>query len=205
MKTNCEVFYVMREKLTVYAEAFSNIKQRHCTEVCEVCRGSLMRRFSDNDIAKIYFMGKKEGDYYYDVLLLVHIVSPRFLEILNNEKVTGFRSQDIEFSGWYDRTTRKPLNIDGSVYKEIVITGKGGYLLDLQGNDVPRCPKCGKLETFGICAYHGFTTDYWDGSDMFILKNWPGVLIVTEKVKKAVEKNKLKNIKFIKLSEYRFL
>ena len=204
MRIDNEQFYLLDDRRTVYAEAFSDMKKEHCTDVCDVCKGVLARRFSDNDISNVYFIGKKEGDYYYDLFLRVHIVSPRFLEILNNEKVTGFRVQDIEFSGWYDRTTKKPLNIDGSVYKEIVITGKGGYLLDLYGNDIPRCPKCGKIERFGIYAYHGFTTDYWDGSDMFFLKNWPGVLIVTEKVKKVVEKNKLKNIKFTKLSEFRF-
>ena len=205
MRIDNEQFYLLGDRRTVYAEAFSDMKQKHCMDVCDVCKSCLARRFSDNDASKVYFVGKKEGDYYKDLFLRVHIVSQRFLEILNNEKVTGFRSQDIEFSGWYDRTTKKPLSMDGSLYKEIVITGKGGYLLDLHGNDIPRCPKCGKIERFGIYAYQGFTTDYWDGSDMFFLKNWPGVLIVTEKVKKAVEKNKLKNIKFTKLSEFRFI
>ena len=66
------------------------------------------------------------------------------------------------------------------------------------------CEKCGKIEYFGLYSYKGFSTDDWDGSDMFFLKNWPGVLLVTTKVKKVITKNKFKNIRFEPLKEFQF-
>lgn len=44
----------------------------------------------------------------------------------------------------------------------------------------------------------------WDSSDLFYFENWQGVIIVNEKVKEIIEKNKLKNIEFKKLSEFKF-
>lgn len=194
-------FFVMRIK-------FSNFADLHCpkqlitTEICSECGGITTNRV--NDIVKTAFIGKKEGDYYYDPLLIVHLVSPALLDILKSNSITGFYDQETEFVEWTDRTTGKDLNIDGSKYREIVITGRGGYLTDLSSNRVPHCPKCGKIERFGIYAYDGFSTDAWDGSDMFYLSNWPGVIIVTPKVKKLITKNKFKNISFVPLNEYKF-
>lgn len=39
---------------------------------------------------------------------------------------------------------------------------------------------------------------------MFYFKNWIGVIIVTEKVKQLLEKNKMKNVIFEKLDEFTF-
>lgn len=74
MRIENEQFYLLNDKDAVYAEAFSDMKQKHCTDVCDVCKSPLARRFSDSDVSKVYFIGKKEGDYYKDLFLRVHIV-----------------------------------------------------------------------------------------------------------------------------------
>ena len=140
--------------------------------------------------------------FRYDSLFITHLVSPQLLNALQEAGITGYYDQKTDFIEWTDRTTGKNLDIDGSKYREIVITGRGGYLTDLEGNRIPYCEKCGKIERFGLYSYKGFSTDDWDGSDMFFLKNWPGVLLVTTKVKKVITKNKFKNIRFEPLKEF---
>ena len=195
-------FYLMCEKSTNYALLSCPYSQPYKEEVCPLCGGIYMARIKP--IIQTRFVGKKEADYFYDPSFIAHLVSPELLQVLKESDITGFYDQETDFVEWTDRTTGKKLDIDGSKYREIVITGRGGYLTDLEGNRIPHCEKCGKIESFGIYAYNGFSTDYWDGSDMFFLENWPGVLIVTSKVKKILSKFKFKNVSFELLNEYRF-
>ena len=44
----------------------------------------------------------------------------------------------------------------------------------------------------------------WDGSDIFYFKDWKGLIVVTEKVKYLLEKNKMKNVAFANLEEFAF-
>ena len=199
---NNTVFYLMSEKLSNYAMLSCPGSQPHNTDVCPVCGGIYTSRI--NPIIQTCFEGKKEADYFYDSLFITHLVSPQLLNALQEAGITGYYDQKTDFIEWTDRTTGKKLDIDGSKYREIVITGRGGYLTDLEGNRIPYCEKCGKIEYFGLYSYKGFSTDDWDGSDMFFLKNWPGVLLVTTKVKKVITKNKFKNIRFEPLKEFQF-
>lgn len=199
---NNDDFYVMRIKFSNYADLECPYSQPYKKEVCSTCGGIYTTRI--NPIIQTKFVGKKEADYYYDSSFITHLVSPKLLQALKEANITGYYDQETDFIDWTDRSTGKSMQIDGSKYREIVITGRGGYLTDLEGKPIPHCEKCGKIESFGIYAYSGFSTDAWDGNDMFFLKNWPGVLIVTSKVKKLLSKLKFKNIAFEPLNEYRF-
>ena len=196
------MFFVMSVRFTNYAELICPFSQPHTKKVCYKCGGICTTRI--NPIIQTHFIGKKEADYFYDSSFITHLVSPSLLQTLHDSDITGFYDQETHFIDWTDRTTGKKLDIDGSKYREIVITGRGGFLTDLEGNRIPHCEECGKIEYFGLYAYKGFSTDAWDGSDMFFLENWPGVLLVTEKVKEIITKNKFKNVRFVPLSEFQF-
>ena len=199
---NNHVFYIMSEKYTNYAVLECPYSQPYSKDICSIC-GSIST-IRTNPIIQTRFFGKKEADYFYDSSFITHLVSPELLRTLKEAGITGFYDQKTDFIDWIDRSTGKTLNIDGSKYREIIITGRGGYLTDLDGNRIPYCEKCGKIDSFGIHAYKGFSTDDWDGNDMFFLKNWPGRLLVTEKVKKIITKNRFKNVNFELLKDYTF-
>ena len=91
-------------------------------------------------------------------------------------------------------------------FKELVIMGKGGFLCDKNGEIVEKCNTCNVFDydKAGDMQGFGVNIEEWDGSDMFFFDNWPGVIIVTEKVKNLIEEKKLKNIIFTNLKEFTF-
>lgn len=121
-------FYVINEKYTGYAEAIRDENQM-IVKKCSTCGSVLSNR--KNDIFKVHFQGKREGDYYYAPIC--NIVSNRFLSLLKSENITGFTEKNIECSGWYDSLGNK-IQIDSSKYKELVITERAGYLTKKMAN-----------------------------------------------------------------------
>lgn len=192
-------FYVINEKYTGYAEAIRDENQM-IVKKCSICGSIFSNR--KNDKFRVHFQGKREGDYYYAPIC--NIVSQKFLSLLKSENITGFIEKDIECSGWYD-TLGNILQIDFSKYKELEVTGKAGYLKNINGKQVIKCIKCNSVDWKHLHEVNGLLVDLsWDRSDLFYFENWQGVIITTKKVKELVEKNKLKNIEFEKLSEFKF-
>lgn len=48
---------------------------------------------------------------------------------------------------------------------------------------------------------NGLQVTDWDGSDIFSFSNWIGVMICSEKLKEACEKEKIKGIRFIPIEK----
>lgn len=91
------------------------------------------------------------------------------------------------------------------VYKELIVTGRCGSLKTRKGMEIPKCPKCGALRRDYLKKEKGFMVDEeWDGSDIFYFRDWKGLIVVTEKVKCLLEKNKMKNVAFVNLEEFTF-
>lgn len=197
-------FYILKE-CSNFAYVYScNDKPDFRTHICPVC-GGIDTRLPEDTVMKIRLVGKREGDYYKDCGVTAEsIVSPRFVEVLKGIGATGWYDAPIEFTGWFDRTTKKRVDRDGSMLRRFIVTGKSGWLAALSGEELDQCEQCGRTSIFGIYSYKGFTTSGWDGSDIFCMSNWPGVVIVSERVKKALVRSKLKNIRFDRLSEFVF-
>ena len=200
-------FYVLREKHGNYAKAISNETDEFFKHIkkCPMC-GAIAER--PNVKHRMYFVGKKEGDYYFTTSC--HVASSKLVQVLYNHEVSGFEAKKIECTGWYDGKGNL-LDKDASGYKELVITGRAGYLQTRRGAEVPRCQKCGCFlgglkSTKELLREGGFeVNDEWDGGDMFHYKNWKGAIIVTERVKQLLEDNKIKNVILTKLDEFKMV
>lgn len=148
--------------------------------------------------------GRKQGDFYRAPGC--YIGNSKFRNMLEKYKITGYRIQDLIIERWEDQRGNT-INVDSSDLKEIEILGKCGWYMDRNGNDIERCLKCGQVglkvqnELVGL----GIKEDTWDGSDIFSFSNWLAVMICTERLKEACEKEKIKNIKFIPLEEFTFV
>ena len=195
-------FYVMRTNYMGYAEVFIENDQT-VWEKCPMCSSIFEER--KHEILKLHFLGKREGDSFLHVGgCACHVVSLKLLKLLSENEISGFLQNEIECTGWYDKNG-KLLDKNCSKYKELIVTGRAGYLKNRNGKEIPKCPRCGAKNILKAKKEKGFIIDEgWDGSDMFYFKNWIGVIIVTEKVKQLLEKNKMKNVIFEKLDEFTF-
>lgn len=190
-------FYIMRETYTNYADAVQE-EQPSIVEECPVCGAISDKRIDEK--YKVHFEGKKVGDYYFAPIC--SIVSKRMLQILKDNEITGFEEREIECTGWYDRKGNA-LPIDFSDFMELKVVGRAGRVLNLDGKELKHCPKCNAIKVKTFRETEGLSVgDDWDGSDIFYFTNWRGVMIVTQKVKDLLESNKMKNVDFIRLSEY---
>lgn len=189
-------FYILSKTYTNYAIAVQE-EQPFIVEECPVCGAIFDKRIEEK--YKMHFEGKKVGDYYFAPIC--NIVSEKMLQLLKDNEITGFREKEIECTGWYDRHGNK-LDMDFE-YVELEVTGRGGDLLDIDGEKVKKCPECNNLDWDSLEEVEGLSIgEEWDGSDIFYFDDWKGAVIVTQRVKELLESEGMKNIDFTKLSEY---
>lgn len=183
-----------------YAEAYymSETAEKKICEECEcVCSKKRIGPYHTK------LKGKKQGDFYHAPGC--YIGNSKFREMLVKYNITGYEIADIVVDGWYDQRDNL-IDVDSSDLKEIRILGKSGWFMDKDGNDIKRCDKCGIIDFEIEDEVNGISVqeDTWDGSDIFSFSNWLGVMICTERLKEACEKEKIKNIRFIPLEEFTF-
>ena len=196
MQTN---FYLMATKSSNYFYAMVEEGQTIDKE-CPMC-GSV-REERKYEKYKMRFKGKMEGDYIFSPYC--DIVSLRMIKWLYDNKISGFIENDIICTEWRDRAG-KLIENDSSQYRELIVTGTAGCLKTKSGEEIPKCPKCGALRRSYLKKEKGFMVDdEWDGSDLFHFEDWKGLIVVTEKVKALMIKNKMKNVAFEKLDEFTF-
>ncbi len=72
----------------------------------------------------------------------------------------------------------------------------------LNGEEFEACSTCGNIieDISGIVGV-SFDISKWDGSDIFLIDNFEGIPVVTQKVKDLLEKNKIKNVSFTNMKE----
>ncbi|MDR0404274.1 MAG: hypothetical protein LBH37_00460 [Oscillospiraceae bacterium] len=170
---------------------------------CKSCKA--IRVKCKNDIKSISFIGKRVADYHSGGLNHWNIISEKFQNLLLNSDITGYELKEIEFYGWYDKREKR-VDIDGSEYKQLITTGKCGDLRFKSGRFIKKCKLCNGIDhddaqtEIGL----GFDLKDWSGHDMCLYNNWSGNIIVTQKVKDLIEKNKIRNVDFELLSEFDF-
>ena len=174
-----------------YARAKGRIGkyERHPCEVCEA------NHIIELENTRVEIHGKKHADYYW--IPGRHIISPAFQQLLEENKVSGYHLQDIQLVDCDD------FSQEG--LKEMVVTGRSGYLKDINGNYYKRCPKCDAIDYDCRDGTIGTLIDEWDGSDMFYSENLPGFLFVTEDLMNLIKKNKITNAFFKPVEEIKWV
>ena len=136
------------------------------------------------------------GKRYYDILhigyVTLFLVSDRFLEVLETNHFTGWKSYPVRL---FEKNGTEVFGYNG-----FSVTGKAGKI-DWEKSEVVQIP--GPIdETVTYPYYKGALIDMseWDGSDIFMPSNsWRK--FITEPVYKALKKAKMTNIKFEKATE----
>lgn len=200
MNKSSKKFYILDETYTSFAEIVP-LDYESITTECSKCGTLFSERKSE---LQVKIVGKKIGDYYH----LVHekVISNKLSEILDANSFTGYITNHIELLGFFDSRGNSLPN-SGFFLKELVITGRCGLLRYSNGKLIKGCSQCGIVPVDTLMDVVGISVseEEWDGSDMFYFKNWVnGLIIVTERLKKEIEKSNLKNITFTEITEFKF-
>ncbi len=159
-------------------------------KICEECGGVWITLLENICVS---FRGSRKGNYYE---IPEHfMIDSKLKGVLEKEQITGYELKDINFVGSYG------FRDDG--IQEMVITGRAGHLQKLNREEFEACSTCGRItEDIDELDGVGFDINKWDGSDFFLVDNFTGIPVVTQKVKDIFEKNKIKNIKFTNIKEF---
>lgn len=180
-------FYFLQEDYAKRFAGANNKTTEYRREVCEKCGGV---KIVYDKALKIEIEGRKKGNYY---CARGHFfIDSKLEEVLVENKITGFYTKEIEGD-------------NAENIKEMVIVGSGGFLRNKKGRMLKKCENCNKVaekydELIGIVVLE----EDWDGTDIFLIENFKGVPVVTQKVKELFEANKIKNAIFVPIEEYEF-
>ena len=138
------------------------------------------------------------GKRYYDILSIgfgssLFLVSDRFLEILETNHFTGWKSYPVRL---FEKNGTEVFGYNG-----FSVTGKAGKI-DWEQSEVVQIPSpIDKTITYPY--YKGIPIDMskWDGSDIFMAEGCR-FYFVTEQVYKVLKKAKITNIEFEKATEF---
>lgn len=161
--------------------------------ICEECGGIRVTHLENTCVS---FRGSRKGNYY--TIPGHFMIDQKLKTLLEKNQITGYELKDINIEGSYGFCD------DG--IQEMVITGRAGHLQKLTGEEFEACSTCGRIieKTSGTVGV-SFDIDKRDGSDIFLIDNFTGIPVVTQKVKDILEKNKIKNITFTNIKEKEFI
>lgn len=210
-------FYLIREKAyatqSIYRLVNGYVAEcPKCGARWDIRNGIAMPSFELDDASKKYleegwhtYKAEIWGKYEYDYLASGNgiIVSEKFLSALSEVSATGYIVKDIELLGWYNGNGKIRLDKNVDNYKELVITGRCGYVRNKKLELTKSCDLCKTEKSGEVLDGLGVDINEWDGSDICFYTNsvW-GLVIVTERVKTILEKKKMKSIYFQKIEDY---
>ena len=184
-------FYFLNTK-DGFAKAIQE-KSPYERQICEECGGVRIIKLENINVS---FRGSRTGNYY--TIPAHFMIDKKLKQLFEGNKITGYELKDINIEGSYSFCD------DG--IQEMVITGRAGHLQKLTGEEFKACSTCGRIteRKSGIVGV-SFDISKWDGSDIFLIDNFEGIPVVTQKVKDLLEKNKIKNVTFTNIKEKEFV
>lgn len=139
--------------------------------------------------------GGKPRDWVATTWTILDLVSEHFCSVLRDGRYTGWKTYPVDLHGKGDE------RIDG--YHGLAITGRCGPIDDSKSVETWREPRVVRKPGQRVQVWVGlyFDPGTWDGSDLFVPEG-TAMIIVVEAVKKALEKAKVSNVRFTRLTEY---
>lgn len=155
----------------------------------QILRGEITPQYP---IVLDYSMGGKPRDVIGTGMVHIKAFADRAIETLREGGFTGWTTYPVEIYG------KNKERIEG--YQGFAVTGRCGPIDDSKSpleSREPRVPG-GRRVQRRVGMY--FDPQTWDGSDIFMAEQW-GCVFVVERVKLTLEKIKVKNFSFTRLTE----
>jgi hypothetical protein len=138
--------------------------------------------------------GTRPHDFVGTTWAALDLVSDRFIDVLRDGRFTGWDTYPVVIVGKDGEEV--------AAYHGLAITGRCGRVEWEKSERVilpPPVPQ-GRATTGWRGLY--FSPSSWDGSDLFVPSDGSTYVIVTDAVKAAIEKRRLTNIHFKRLTEF---
>ena len=139
-----------------------------------------------------YSMGGEPKDLISTGHAVLYLLADRVFEIFRENHFTGWASYPVVIYG------KKGELITG--YQGLAISGKCDPLDNSRSQRILKDPLTPKGKPYYALLGLYFDLNTWDGSDFFVPRS-TGYIFVTERVKEAIEKAKMKNFEFKRLTE----
>jgi hypothetical protein len=183
-------FHVL--ELTALVAEITEVEYKHI--ICPVCGvrplarvGSTRVRF-DRDIEMTDFSSTAEGEIARDCVF----------RALAQARLSGWRQGSIEVD-----VVPELSHIDANYYELVVVGHTFCYAQIVGLTKEQECRECGHV------AYHfpddglEMPLECWDGSDIFVIDELPGVNIVTNSFRQVIEANSFTGVAFTPIEYWR--
>lgn len=161
---------------------------------CNVCDGIERKILGASSFS---FEGTKEADIYHHPRHI--LASEKVLLLLRDSDIVGYKICEVNIED-SDKLNQEHLN----QLREIEVVGRCYKIYSIDNNEINHCSACKKVPNDErIKADNGIIVveEFWDGSDIFMFDYGLLSIVVTDKVKKIFEENKVNNVKFLPLKE----
>jgi hypothetical protein len=126
------------------------------------------------------------------------VITDRALHVLQAACLTGFATAPTRLATF--PLGRKPASFPR--LWEFIVVGHGGRAHESSGIvELRRCDGCGLVRYSAF--QHGIVVDpsTYDGSDVFVVQEYPKYILVSERAKTAIEAARLTNVSFVESTQ----
>lgn len=137
------------------------------------------------------------------------LVSNSLMNLLNRSNLNGFTFRSIEVVAWWrtDKEKRETVNwleqYPAPLLFQLVVLGKGGSIVPQNQTHIEStCAVCGGIVYAPL--EKGILVDerQWDGSDMFVMDEFPGYVLVTERLLQYLETHQIQNYRAVPADKF---
>lgn len=185
-----EIFYVLE-----YTHPGPEVIDIRCKHVeCSVCGIRAVARVGSIGVR---FANKSELTDFSDTAQGI-IVRQSVVDHLTEARISGWRPGYIQVE-----TVPRLRDQDTTYYELVVIGHTTGYAEHVGLQIESECKECGRR----VFAYpqEGIVMpeECWDGSDVFVIDELPGIEVVTDAFRQVVEKYQHTGVEFVPVDEWR--
>ncbi len=161
---------------------------------CYKCEGIERRVLGPSNLRLV---GNKIADIYYHPRYV--LVGSKVSSLLKENNLIGYKLSEVIVS------SAEGIEEDHlSELRGLEVLGRCYKITSISGDEIKHCSACSKVPLDQkIKADSGIkiVEDYWDGSDIFMFDYGLLSIIVTDKIKKIFEHNKISNVSFLQLKD----
>lgn len=128
------------------------------------------------------------------------IISAGLVGLLTSSHLTGFAFRSVDVVAWWrtDPTTQETVDwLEREIAPKLfqmVVLGKGGSILSKNKSRIESaCVVCGTIVYKPLEEGVWVDTTQWDGSDVFMMKEFPGYILVTERFLRFLDAQQIHN------------
>ena len=170
------------------------------TKKCESCQRTRVIRQNNDLSLDLYGMELQNFVWIDDAQIIVDEV---LADLIEKSSITGLNLRKTQINSWYQSNLKTKMVEDVLNRKptpklyQFEVHGTGGSLWqenNLQANDV--CNIC-ELPKLKPPTNISVNKAYWDRSDIFTMREFPGIYLITEKFSQSLKLNNIKNYRLV--------